>query len=154
MRVGIATAQGFGVALDKPVIGVTTIDVFKETFFKKEKLENTHKLAVVIESKRDDFYFAAFDHNGDSYIDPCTANPQQIAEMLHEQDVVYIGDGVSRLRDASSEIDTELPDPTLLAEIAIQRYQSSVHTALEPVYLRDADVSSPKKQPRVLLEEK
>ena len=56
--------------------------------------------AVIIETKREDFYFQIFDEHLNKLTEPEAANREDIIARLRDRKVTFIGDGVERFLSA------------------------------------------------------
>ncbi|MBQ9091139.1 MAG: tRNA (adenosine(37)-N6)-threonylcarbamoyltransferase complex dimerization subunit type 1 TsaB [Anaerotignum sp.] len=94
LRIGAATAKGFALALDKPLVAVPTLDALAYNMFETNKI-----ICPIMDARRNQVYAAFYmwengkmlrltDHMAES-IDRII----EIAEIL-EQDVIFLGDGV------------------------------------------------------------
>lgn len=158
LRIGLATAQGFGLALQKDVAGVTTTEVLAAMFFDKEEMGADQLLGVLIETKRQDYYCQFYNADGSALAGPQALDGQAIGQR--QEDIIFIGDALERFAKEQGggsnnhfKEGYELPDPCCIARIALGRYQSGSNIPAKPLYLRGADVSSPKKEQRTILEE-
>lgn len=121
VRIGLATARSLGLALDCPVIGLSTLDVIA-----RAAGDEGRQTLFVIDTKRGDFY-GQIGEGGDP-------------SLWSEGAVAAYSGGV--VRDAR-------PDPVLMAQMVAQGptgagYQDS--HSIEPLYLRGAEVSMPKRE--------
>ncbi|MBI1326881.1 MAG: tRNA (adenosine(37)-N6)-threonylcarbamoyltransferase complex dimerization subunit type 1 TsaB [Alphaproteobacteria bacterium] len=125
-RVGPATARTLALARNIPVIGVETFDVYYEAFGK-----GIDDVLVAIDTKRDDFYAQIYKQG-----------KKQSAFIL--KDLEFDG---TIIRE--SYLADDLPD--FLLPLVAQRYRESGETKFDlakvpqPAYLREADVTMPKK---------
>lgn len=94
LRIGAATAKGFALALDKPLVAVPTLDALAYNVFETNKF-----ICPIMDARRNQVYAAFYmwedgklirltDHMADS-IDSII----EIAEMF-ESEVIFLGDGV------------------------------------------------------------
>ena len=94
LRIGAATAKGFALALDKPLVAVPTLDALAYNIFETGKI-----ICPIMDARRNQVYAAFYmwengkmlrltDHMAES-IDRII----EIAEIL-EQEVIFLGDGV------------------------------------------------------------
>lgn len=157
VRIGLSTALAFGVSLGKPVIGLTTLEVLAARYFEENKPGDNEQLYVLIETKRKDFYMQIFSSDALPVTEPQAATYEEIADnMQGSHDIVLIGDACERFLAACSKDNVRfvegynLPDPSVMAAMALQKYEISSVISPEPLYLREADVSRPKKSGRVL----
>ena len=153
LRIGLAAAQGYALALDVPATGVITTQALAAMYFEDQKLESDEHLAVLIETKRDDFYVQTFDSNALAQTAPQALSREETEQLLKDKNVKFIGDGALRfISDSSSYIDGySLIDPLTVAKIGYKHFIDGKVRELKPLYLRPADVSKPKKTGRVIL---
>ncbi len=157
LRIGISTARSLALALDIPVYGITTLQVFALQYVQEHDFEG--QLAVLIETKRDDFYVQRFDSAGKALDEACALPAEDVARYLGEAPGVVIGDAIERFQDVlgdeaskgSYESAYELPDTLVMAQALVQGVSEIIHENPVPVYLRDADVSKSRKPQRVLV---
>ncbi|PJB70218.1 MAG: tRNA (adenosine(37)-N6)-threonylcarbamoyltransferase complex dimerization subunit type 1 TsaB [Alphaproteobacteria bacterium CG_4_9_14_3_um_filter_47_13] len=151
LRIGLATARGFGLVLQKPVVGLTTLDILAAMFFRKDVLEEDHLLCVLIETKRKDYYCQYFQAGGMAYTKPQALSEQEIKDK-DGGNVIYIGDALARFSspDTRGCKGYELPDPCIMAQMALASFETGNLIPPEPLYLRDADVSVSKKEQRII----
>ena len=161
LRIGLSTARALGLALGRPVTGVTTLEVFARQFFNKEKLNQGEILAVLLETKREDFYIQIFGPEGKALSGPEALDVPEIIEKISGKKVAFAGDALARFQALRAGEEPwrfvenyDLPDPAAVALLAAELYGRSGgnQPAAVPLYLRGADVSRPKNPPRVLAE--
>jgi len=128
VRIGIATARGFGLALDIPVQGVTN--------FEAAACGLAQPVRVVLDTKRGDYYTQAFDAGK-----PVDEPSIQTAEELKTQlPFMAVGDGASTL---SQEIGCAVAERAYPAAVAVGlvAQQRAAPLSPEPLYLREAHVT-------------
>lgn len=152
LRIGIAAARALGLALDIPVVGLTTLEVLARQCVEGGALSGSGKrLWVLVETRREDFYCQRFDPAGVPETEPQALDALSLAALLAADDVLA-GDAVARFTGTQAgaswaAADCVLPDPALMAAMAAERAGSSGASS-EPLYLRGADVSQSKRKPR------
>ncbi len=158
LRIGLSTARALGLALDKPVTGVTTLEVIARQYFQDHKPKPDETLVVLLDTKRADFYAQFFAADGSAIGEPLAASAEDIIEQARGKKLTGIGDGITRFRvpcgghESWRFIDGyEHPDPGIISEIAAER--GAPTDTPQPLYLRPPDVSTPKKKLRVLVED-
>ena len=130
VRIGLAAARAFGLALGIPVFGVTCFEVWAYHLGRACK--------VVLDSKRDDYFVQSFDAEGKAVSEPAI----QSAEALKgELPFVAVGTGAASL---SEEIGCEAvvkisPIAVAAARIALSRLDTPMPP--KPLYMREADVT-------------
>lgn len=150
LRIGMTTARTFGLALDVPVQGVSTFEAMMKTCAKSG---DTDGYLVVLESKRADFYVQSFDVNGAPTMEAaCLMGPEIIGMG---RNLFLCGDGIARLKEEGDvSVFKELRErnllgPVILAQTGWQIFAKNGHVErVEPLYMRDADVSVSNKEQR------
>ena len=144
VRVGIATARGLGIALNRPVQGVLTTDALAATWY--ARYPDCAAIQVTIDTKRDDFYVASYRDADDI--------PLADVTRIGIESAPTTAPGVTRVGDGAPE-SLSWPDPGVLAQLAHRLYQDKSyarHSNADPVYIRGAETSSPKHYGRILRE--
>lgn len=94
LRIGSATAKGLGLALNKPLIAVPTVDALAYNLYGTDKL-----VCPLMDARRNQVYTGvyAFDDRTLKILKPQMAvSIEDLTEMLNEmgQEVLFLGDGV------------------------------------------------------------
>ncbi|MCB9983224.1 MAG: tRNA (adenosine(37)-N6)-threonylcarbamoyltransferase complex dimerization subunit type 1 TsaB [Rhodospirillales bacterium] len=153
LRIAMSAAQVFGLSLDIPVIGVTTLQALALNYV----AEHGKACSVILETKRSDFYVQDFDAAGQAISEARAMVGSDLVKALHE-DSVFIGDGAQRFLFENNVLRRDVNEGFDLIDLAMVARTLCDH-GLEgqifkcdpqPVYLRDADVSQPKKEARRL----
>jgi tRNA threonylcarbamoyladenosine biosynthesis protein TsaB len=151
LRIGLSTAQSFGLALNIPVFGITTLQAIASCYAAQNK--NARKLMALVETKREDFYVQTFSSSGEALTPPKAAMAE---EIMHDMagDYMLMGDGVRRFSYLlNKEFVTDeaymLPDTGFIAQL-LQKNPKMFSRDLAPVYLRSADVNISKQVQRIL----
>lgn len=155
LRIGLSTARALGLALNVPVSGLNTTDILAQQFFSKGDVafDEDQILVVLIETKRQDFYVQLYDARQKSVSKAEALSLTAVEEKIQAyENVLLIGDAVSRfekeVRGQYTSLDGfDLPNSEVMADMAMDL--ACLHEA-EPLYLRGADVSEPKRQERYL----
>ncbi|NBB52950.1 tRNA (adenosine(37)-N6)-threonylcarbamoyltransferase complex dimerization subunit type 1 TsaB [Rhizobium sp. CRIBSB] len=142
LRVGMAFAQGLGAALDRPVVGVSTLDALAAG------LEGSGPVAALIDARRGQVY-ARFWRDGDP-LGPAQAlsldeASNRLAELV---DVRVVGSGASLFEThpaVASIHPADGPGPRELATLTLGA--DAVDTPLHPLYLRAPDATPPGRLP-------
>lgn len=152
LRIAIAAARGLGLAVDVPVGGVESFDVHRRM---ARDAGTAGPLAVVLETKRNDFYvqlFAADDRRlGEPLVE---AGPTVEAHLAGiESKLALVGDAADRLLDSApglmglaGRIVLQQADAAAAAVLAGERYEGADLSALappRPLYLRPPDTTPP-----------
>lgn len=150
LRIGLSTAKSMGLALDIPVIGVRAFDGFAKTYITRKS--EYDRFAVLLETKRRDFYVQVFAQDGGALTEPQALEIPEISALLQEQDcAVLVGDAVSRFDNEADDhgcflVSIAVVDPLVLAQSSAVGVRSEVR----PLYIREANISESKKKIRIL----
>lgn len=150
LRIGMAAALGLGVALERPVCGVTTTEILAAMFFERQALPAGKRLCVLTETKRSDFHCQFFGADGAAEGDVAALDGAAIQAALESGgEALFIGDAAARFCKMGGQAvpGFELPDPLVIAEVGFSQFRSGRMRPAVPLYLRGADVSV-SKQPR------
>lgn len=165
LRIGLSTARALALALDVPVIGLTSMEILAAQYFAAgETLAADEILCVAVETKRRDFYIQSFGADEQALTAPDAMDIQDIADhLLQNRKVVMIGDALAHFKEQYAGMagqgivnmnsglrysaGYDLPDPALMARMI---NQGQGEESPEPLYLRGADVSQPKRKARQL----
>jgi tRNA threonylcarbamoyladenosine biosynthesis protein TsaB len=144
VRSSVAAARTFALAC--PNLSVCGINAF-EAYAESLPLERrAPRNAVLIETKRDDFYFQCFDADLKRIGEPCVAAYNEIIRALSGEKVSLVGDGVERFLSRPSGLslhEVELSsavDVAALARCALKRYRTKTLDFPKPMYLKAPDV--------------
>lgn len=158
VRIGLSAAKTLSFAAGKPLCGFSTLEVIAaKRISEKDNVPET--VAVILESKRKDFYIQLFDQKGLPLTEPDALNIEEITTVLDKAGHgELIGDGVTRFLNETKDLFSKnwfaedmlynLPDTNCLAELAF--HYDAGFKEIHPLYLREADVSKSKKKFRVL----
>lgn len=94
LRIGSATAKGLGLALDKPIIPVPTVDGLAYNLYGIESL-----ICPLMDARRNQVYTGLYTFEGDKMINIMSQNAVSIEEILtiinqKNKSVIFLGDGV------------------------------------------------------------
>ncbi len=149
LRIGSATAKGLGLALDKPIISVPTVDSLAYNLYGTNRM-----ICPIMDARRDQVYTGLYEFINDKLV---VISPQKavgIDEIIEEidsigRDVIFLGDGVPIHRDRISEnikvgfsfapLHMNRQRAGAVAALGLEYYKENrVETAAEhqPVYLR------------------
>ena len=130
VRIGLAAARAFGLALNVPVYGVTCFEAWSYHLGRNCK--------VILDSKRDDYFVQTFDEMDNAVDDPSIQSAEQLKTQLP---FAAIGTGALTLSD---EIGCEViykisPIAIAVGKIALSRCDNPLPAT--PLYMREADVT-------------
>lgn len=160
LRIGLSTAKSLGLALDIPVKGVTSLQAVAFSLITNRTVSLSDPFAVLIETRRKDFYGQIFTQDGHPANDPFALEIEELLETL-PPGITVTGDAVSRFMSLAADfekappykaVEMLLPDPRILVRAGRGEFGAEIFHTPEPLYLRPPDVSSPKNPPRRLAE--
>lgn len=108
LRIGSATAKGLGLALDKPIIPVPTVDGLAYNLYGTDKL-----VCPLMDARRNQVYTGLYGfkrENNDYFLETiqkqCAVDIKEIVEQINaiEREVIFLGDGVSVYEEQIKEI--------------------------------------------------
>lgn len=92
LRIGLSTAKGLAVAVDKPLVGISTLEAMAWTL-----PFCIHPICPILDARKGEIYCALFRHQGDRLIrlmDEAAISPELLIARI-EQNTVFLGDGLS-----------------------------------------------------------
>ena len=94
LRIGAATAKGLGLALDKPLVNVPTVDALAYNLYGTEQI-----ICPIMDARRQQVYTGLYTFEGDEFRVLCPEKAVEIGDIVQEintmgKPVVFLGDGV------------------------------------------------------------
>ena len=95
LRIGATTAKGLGLALDKPLVNVPTVDGIAYNLFGVEKV-----ICPIMDARRQQVYTGLYTFEGSEFKVLCKEKAVGIADIVEEinqmgRPVIFLGDGVA-----------------------------------------------------------
>ncbi|MBK20575.1 MAG: tRNA (adenosine(37)-N6)-threonylcarbamoyltransferase complex dimerization subunit type 1 TsaB [Rhodospirillaceae bacterium] len=153
IRAGLAAAKGFGLGLNIPVHGVTTLEAVAYAACKARSSAAPLPIVVALETKRSDFYVQRFDQSGLAINRPAIGLTEEIVSELRKEEVCLCGDGAPRVLASFDELQSSLienleqvqqPSAGDIAEIAANRYDNPI--SAEPLYIHPPAAKLPQSK--------
>lgn len=143
VRAGLAFARGLGIgAPELKMTGVSAFEAYAEMLKESDRAVYN---AVVIETKREDFYFQLFDKDLRKISAPSALTREEIAKILKNHQTSFIGDGVERLLSVSMGLQikqvelAEMISVQALFSVTKQKFLNKNLDFSKPLYIRGAD---------------
>lgn len=144
VRSSISAARAFGIA-DKnlPIVGVSAFDAYLYNLAPDELADIN---AIIIETKREDFYFQLFDKCKNKISEPSTGFRDEILQELRNKKVTLAGDGVERFLASPSGLNFHsikmdlYPPVEKIALSGLDKTKNGIGDFPKPLYLRAPDV--------------
>ena len=146
LRIGLAAARSYRLALKIPIVGICCFDAVLETFALAQgaAFPEKNNIAVILETKRKDYYMRLY--KGRAALNSgAVMNAEELHLRLKELgQVLLVGDAVNRFREESGgSYESHFigyPSAAALAKLALDSQDED----LSPVYLRPPEVTMPK----------
>ena len=155
LRIGVSTAKGLCMALDKPLIGINTLVAMTEqvrSFYESDTL-----FCPMIDARRMEVYCAVYGQDG-SEIQPTSAtilDEASFADLLEANRVIFFGDGADKARPVLTRatahfLDVQVrPSARTVGTLAVKAYAAGAFDDLvtfEPYYLKEFRTTTPKQK--------
>ena len=138
LRIGAATVKGLGLALDKPVLPVPTVDSLACNLFGTDRL-----ICPLMDARRQQVYTGIYENDGElRVIEPqCVVALSEITQKLNAlgREVIFLGDGVP-VNEAALGEQMTVPYPIAPAHVNRQRAASTAVRAAQ-IYAERADAA-------------
>lgn len=155
LRIGVSTAKGLCYALDKPLIGIDTLQMMAEGYLSANPAYSG-LVCAMIDARRMEVFTAVFNRDLGTVM-PVSAkiiDEESFKDLLSSNEVVFIGDGAPKCSDVlkgSNAIfsDLNFNSAANMSKLAERAYTATVFEDLayfEPFYLKDFVLTSPKKK--------
>ena len=139
LRIGSATAKGLGLALDKPIIPVPTVDGLAYDLWGTDKI-----VCPIMDARRNQVYTGVYcytDHRLDTVWEQDTMSIEALAEGLNclDHEVIFLGDGVAVYRE---KLEALLTIPFSFAPAHVNRQRAAAVAALAEVYYKEGKIQT------------
>lgn len=141
LRIGSATAKGFGLALDKPLIHVPTVDAMAYNLYGTSAL-----ICPIMDARRNQVYTGLyhFERSFDVVKSQCAMDIKELIAELNARGerVIFLGDGVPVYEKAIAEL---MEPPWDLAPAQSNRQRAASVAALGAVYYAEGKTETAKE---------
>ncbi len=148
LRIGSATAKGLGLALDKPLIHIPTLEAMAYNFCGTEKL-----VCPMLDARRGQVFTAVYRVDGKlpvAVMEPAVLDLEELLAELQKlgEKVIFLGDGVKVLKEkglGSHALSCQVAPPHL------SRERAAAVAALGLLYMKAGDtVTAAEEKPEYL----
>ncbi len=158
LRIGLATAKGIAQGANKPLIGISTLDILAAS------VRSDQLICAVLDARKKEVYSCFYrcdkDHVARRCGEPAVHSPRQLVDSIAEP-VVMIGDGAFSCRKLLTGSEKELidfvpaqqniPAAAVLGFLADERYGRNLFLKASdgvPIYVRASDAELSLVKPR------
>ena len=139
LRIGSATAKGLGLALDKPIVPVSTLEGLAMNAWGYDRL-----VCPIMDARRDQVYTGIYRFEGGSLKTVMEGTAESIDELMGQLDklgerVLFLGDGVPVFKDT---IDAGLKVDHEYAPAHMSRQRAGALAVLAAVYYTEGRTES------------
>lgn len=154
VRIGLSAAKGMAMALNIPLIPVTTLEAIAFDFAKKEK-NFTGNIVVAVDARRGELYFQIFnilEQNIYPVTDAQAVPIKSVASIIDDSIKMVIGSGASIIGSLIIEQNIGVsenfqnPSAVIIGEFALKHKERMIECdKVKPFYLRAPDAILPSK---------
>ena len=161
LRIGVSVAKGLCYALDKPLIGIGSIDAMGNHLAKyhsefTDENPDSILLCPMIDARRMEVYTSVYNANGEQ-LQPVSAeiiNENSFSDYLKDKKVLFLGNGAEKCKSKLTHPNALFNGPSKtsarfmqsLAEIRFNKKEFEDLAYFEPYYLKDFVATIPKNK--------
>lgn len=144
LRIGTSMAKGVCLGLNIPLINVPTLRSMAHHVFQESK---GAYLCPMVDARRMEVYCQVFDNDLEpvNAAEPVIVDTDSFRELLHQQKVLFFGDGAAKcksviIHENAEFVDGVYPKASLVGEVAWEEFQKSSFADLiefTPFYLKE-----------------
>ena len=156
LRIGVSTAKGLAFGLDKPLLGINTLQAIATTIDSPSDF-----IIPVLDARRMEVYYQVFDKNYQpiSKLDFEILTDKSFENYLSQGKVVFVGDAVGKIQQVISGAEVEIRkdvhfSASHLGNLAFQKFEKKEFEDIAyfvPNYLKEFKALHSKKNPLLSL---
>lgn len=133
LRIGSATAKGLGLAIDKPLIHIPTVDGLAYNLYGMDKL-----VCPLMDARRNQVYTGVYTFKDNKFQilkEQCAIGIEEMIEILNDlgEEIMFLGDGVSVYKE---QIEQLIKVPYSFAPAHLNRQRAGAVGTLAMDYLK------------------
>lgn len=136
LRIGSATGKGLGLALDKPMVSVPTIDAMAYNLYGCASI-----VCPIMDARRDQVYTGIYENKNGFSIrkESCAMDIRDLIQELNEmgEAVIFLGDGVPVYK---KQIEDSMTVPFSFAPAHVSRQRGASVAALGSLYFEEGNI--------------
>lgn len=141
LRIGSATAKGLGLALNKPLIGVPTVEALAYNLYDTDR---DTVICPIMDARRNQVYTGIYtfeEHQLKALKDQDAVPMEELIEELNrlQKSVIFLGDGVPVYKNRIKEMCTV---PYSFAPAHLNRQRAGAVAALAEIYYKEGKIQS------------
>jgi tRNA threonylcarbamoyl adenosine modification protein YeaZ len=139
LRIGSATAKGLGLALDKPLVHIPTLDALACNLYGCEKY-----ICPIMDARRNQVYTGIYRFEGENLRILKQQTPMAVEELAQElnalgNEVIFLGDGVPVYQEL---LKTVMKVPYRFAPAHLNRQRAAAVAALAVQYVKEGRIET------------
>ncbi|MDG1995790.1 MAG: tRNA (adenosine(37)-N6)-threonylcarbamoyltransferase complex dimerization subunit type 1 TsaB [Emcibacteraceae bacterium] len=146
VRIGLSAAKGMALALDIPIIAVTSLQALAYEYA-QDHLDLTNKITVCVDARRGEFYTQSFEIDKGKICETDHAQAVPLDMMLTKNNdaLNVIGSGAAYMESSENFAEGYLyPKATMVAQYAASHFDKRINPdKVSPLYLRAPDAKPP-----------
>jgi tRNA threonylcarbamoyladenosine biosynthesis protein TsaB len=152
-RVGLAAAKGIALALDRPIVGVSGLEVMASALCQvaPQRVREADAIVALLDARKGEVFWAAYGREGEPLAGPGHVAAVRLGELFATLPAkkLVVGKVAAELGNSAvfRSAETDLPDVGELARLGVRKLRERGPDdlgALEPVYVRPPDITLPK----------
>jgi tRNA threonylcarbamoyladenosine biosynthesis protein TsaB len=156
VRVGLATAKGIALALDRAIVGVGGLEAMAHAFCELAPgiARDVDAVVALLDARKSEVYWAVYGREGQTLDGPGHMSAGRLIEVMATLPAKRIVVGEAAAGNLSlpeksvfRSPETDLPDVAALARLGVRTFEqrgSDDIDALEPIYVRPPDITLPR----------
>lgn len=155
LRIGVSTAKGLCFAIDKPLIGINTLEMMAQGFMNTHA-DYTGLVCPMIDARRMEVFTGLYNRDLQEVL-PVTAkiiDETSYQEELASQQITFIGDGAAKCKESILSANALFSDfnfnsASSMSKLAFEAFNQGNFEDLayfEPYYLKDFVITQAKKK--------
>jgi len=159
VRVGLATAKGIALGLDRPIVGIGSLEAMASATLGGAAGPKPRAEAVVVallDARKGEVFWAAYGADAHRLAGPGHLAGERVGGVwasLPGRPIIVVGEVAREMAIGDVELrrspQTDLPDAAEIARMAVARLENvgaDDLDALEPVYVRPPDITAPRQR--------